>query len=102
MSTDAAMDRPPAEGPVPSAPGGVNTFALTKETLKYGAMRLEFHRTYCNNSEMHAYLGRWIYQNQTPMDLVRPALWAGLVLFFAGLLPATFLDRRRSIAPRYV
>jgi hypothetical protein len=80
---------------------GVNTFALTKETLKHGAMRLEFHRTYCNNSEMHAYLGRWIYQNQTPMDLVRPALWAGLVLFFAGLLPATFLDRRRSIAPRY-
>jgi len=33
---------------------------------------------------MHAYLGNWIYQNQTFMDFVRPALWAGLVLFFHG------------------
>jgi hypothetical protein len=70
---------------------GENTFALTEEALKHGAMHLEFHRSYCNNSEMYAYLGSWIYQNQTPIDLVRPALWAGLVLFFAGLLPATFL-----------
>jgi hypothetical protein len=80
---------------------GKNTFALTQEALKHGAMRLELHRTYCNNSEMYAYLGSWIYHNQTPMDLVRPALWTGLVLFFAGLLPATFLDRKRSIALRY-
>ena len=80
---------------------GDNTFALTDEALKHGAMRLEFHRSYCNNSEMHAYLANWIYQNQTSMDLVRPALWAGLVLFFAGLLPATYLDRKRSIALRY-
>ena len=83
------------------AESGENTFALTDEALKHGAMRLEFHRSYCNNSEMHAYLGSWIYQNQTLMDLVRPALWAGLVLFFAGLLPATYLDRKRSIALRY-
>jgi hypothetical protein len=80
---------------------GENTFALTEEALKHGAMRLEFHHIYCNNSEMHAYLGSWIYQNQTLMDLARPALWTGLVLFFAGLLPAAFLDRKRSIALRY-
>ncbi len=80
---------------------GQNTFALTDEALKHGALRLEFHRSYCNNSEMHAYLGSWIYQNQTFMDLVRPALWAGLVLFFAGLLPATYLDGKRSMALRY-
>ena len=78
-----------------------STFALTEEALKHGAMRLEFHRRYCNNSEMHAYLGNWIYQNQTLMDLLRPALRAGLVLFFAGLLPATYLDRKRSIELRY-
>jgi hypothetical protein len=83
------------------AESGKNTFALTDPALKHGAMRLEFHRTYCNNSEMHAYLGSWIYQNQTLMDLVRPALRVGLVLFFAGLLPATYLDRKRSIALRY-
>jgi len=83
------------------AESGENTFALTGEALKHGAMRLEFHRSYCNNSQMHTYLGSWIYQNQTLMDLVRPALWAGLVLFFAGLLPATFLDRKRSNALHY-
>jgi hypothetical protein len=83
------------------AESGENTFALTKEALKHGAIRLELHRRYCNNSEMHAYLGNWIYQNQDFMDLVRPALWAGFVLFFAGLLPATYLDRKRFIALRY-
>ena len=80
---------------------GENTFALTEEAAKHGALRLEFHRAHYNNAEMHAYLGRLIYQNQTLVDLVRPALWAGLVLFFAGLLPATYLDHKRSIVLRY-
>jgi hypothetical protein len=81
--------------------GGEHTFALTEEALKHGAKSLEFHRAYYNNSEMHAYLGSWIYRNQAFMDLVRPALWAGVVVFFTGLLPATYLDRKRSIAQRY-
>jgi hypothetical protein len=83
------------------AEGGENTFALTDEALKQGALRLEFHTIYCNNSEMYAYLANRIYRNQTPVDLVRPALWAGLILFFAGLLPATYLDRRRFIVLLY-
>lgn len=80
---------------------GKNSFALTKEALKHGALRLESHRGHYNNAEMHAFLGNLIYHNQTPMDLIRPALWAGLVLFFAGLLPATYLDHKRSSALRY-
>jgi len=80
---------------------GENSFALTEEALKHGALRLEFHRGHYNNAEMHAYLGNLIYHDQPLMDLVRPALWAGLVLFFAGLLPATYLDHKRSIALRY-
>ena len=64
--------------------------------MKHGALRLEFHRAHYDNAEMHAYLGNLIYQNQTLMELVRPALWGGLVLFFAGILPATYLDRKRS------
>src|ERR1700745_1328716 len=54
--------------------GGEHTCALTEEALKQGARSLEFHRAYYNNSEMHAYLGSWIYRNQAFMDLVRPAL----------------------------
>ena len=80
---------------------GKNSFALTEEALKHGALRLEPHRGYYNSAEMHAYLRNLIYQNQTLMDLVRPALWSGLVLFFAGLLPATYLDHKRSSALRY-
>jgi hypothetical protein len=77
-----------------------STFALTEEALKHGALRLEFHRAYYNNAEMHTYLGKLIYLNQTLVDLVRPALWGGLVLFFTGLLPATYLDHKRSVAMR--
>ena len=80
---------------------GANAFALTEEAVKHGALRLEFHRAYYNNAEMHVYLGKLIYQNQTLMDLVRPALWSGLVIFFAGILLATYLDHRRSIVLRY-
>ena len=83
------------------AESGENSFALTDQAMKHGAMRLEFRRRYYNNSEMHTYLANWIYQNQSSMDLVRPALRAGLVLFFAGLLPATYLDRKRFIALRH-
>jgi len=81
--------------------GGENTLALTEEAVKRGALRLEFRRAHYNNAEMHAYLGNLIYWNQTLVDLVRPALWDGLVLFFAGLLPATYLDHRRFIVLRY-
>ena len=80
---------------------GEHTFALTKEALKNGALRLESYRGHYNNAEMHAYLGNTIYCNQTPMDLVRAALWSGLGLFFAGLLPATCLDQKRFFALRY-
>ncbi len=80
---------------------GQNIFALTEEAVKHDGLRLEFHRAYYNNAEMHAYLGNLIYQNQTIADLVRPALWGGLVLFFVGILPATYLDHKRSIALRY-
>ena len=80
---------------------GENTLALTEEAVKHGALRLELRRAYYNNAEMHAYLGNLIYQNQSLMDLVRPALWGGLVMFFAGLLPATYLDRKHLSALRH-
>jgi hypothetical protein len=78
-----------------------HNFALSKEAVKQGALRLESQRGYYNNAEMHAYLGNLIYQNQTLMDLIRPALWGGLVLFLAGLLPAIYLDGKHSHELRY-
>jgi hypothetical protein len=78
-----------------------HNFALSKEAVKQGALRLESQRGYYNNAEMHAYLGNLIYQNQTLMDLIRPALWGGQVLFLAGLLPAIYLDSRHAHELRY-
>jgi hypothetical protein len=79
---------------------GQNVFALTEEAVKHGGLRLEIHRADYNNAEMHAYLGNLIYRNQNLVDLVRLALWGGLVMFFAGVLPATYLDGKRSVAVR--
>lgn len=80
---------------------GENTFALTEEAVKHGALGLELRRAHYDNAEMHAYLGKLIYQNQSLMELVRPASWGGLVIFFAGILPATYLDRKRLSALRH-
>jgi hypothetical protein len=80
---------------------GENPFAFAEAALKQGALRVEFQRGYYNNAEMHAYLGNLIYQNQTLMDLVRPALWGGLVLFLVGMLPAIYLDGKHSHELRY-
>jgi hypothetical protein len=44
---------------------------------------------------MHAYLANWIYQDQTLMDLARPALWGGLVVFLVGLWPVALLEQKR-------
>jgi hypothetical protein len=73
-----------------------NTFALTKEAVTQGALRLELHRAYYNNAQMHAYLANWIYQDQTLFDLARPELWGGLVVFLVGLWPVGWLERKRT------
>jgi hypothetical protein len=80
---------------------GESTFALTKEAMKQGALRLELHRAYYNNAQMHAYLANWIYQDQTLMDLARPGLWGGLVVFLVGLWPVAWLERKRTSESRY-
>jgi hypothetical protein len=80
---------------------GENTFALTQEAVKQGALRLESPRGYYNNAEMHAYLGNLIYKKQTLMDLVRPALWGGTLLFLVGILPAIYLDGKHAHELRY-
>jgi hypothetical protein len=80
---------------------GENTFALTKEAVKQGALRLQLHRAYYNNEQMHAYLANWIYQDQTLIDLARPALWGGLVVLLLGLWPVAWLERKRTTELHY-
>jgi len=44
---------------------GENTYALTEEAVKHGALRLELHRAYYNNAEMHSYLGKLIIRTKS-------------------------------------
>jgi hypothetical protein len=76
---------------------GDDAFTLTKEAIKQGALQLQLHRAYYNNAQMHAYLASWIYRDQTLIDLARPALWGGLVIFLLGVLPVTWLEQKREL-----
>ncbi|MGH9688027.1 MAG: type IV secretion system DNA-binding domain-containing protein [Candidatus Acidiferrales bacterium] len=81
--------------------GGHKTFALTDDAAKQGALRLEWQPDLYDNSKLHAFLGYWIYQDQTLFDLARPALWAMSLVFVVGLGPATWMERKRMRALRY-
>lgn len=80
---------------------GTNTFALTDDAVKQGAVRLEWERHPYDNRKLHAVLGTWIYQGQSLTDLAKPALRSMAVLFLLGLWPVTMLERKRLRELRY-
>jgi hypothetical protein len=71
-----------------------STFALTQEAVKAGDLRLEWQRG--QNAKLHAYLGHWIYRDQTFMDMEKPAWWGGLGVFVVGLIVAIPKDAARK------
>jgi hypothetical protein len=70
--------------------------ALTDEAMKIGDLRLVFQQVQINNGKLHEFLGHWIYQDQTLMDFLRPALWGGLVVFLVCLAVAIPKDAARA------
>jgi len=44
----------------------------TEEAVKRGAVRLAWQRGRYENAKLHAYLGHWVYRDQTLTDLARP------------------------------
>jgi type IV secretory pathway TraG/TraD family ATPase VirD4 len=80
---------------------GEKSFALTSEAVKQGALHLEWQRGLYDNAKLHAFLGEWIYHDQTPFDLARPALWTLPIVFLVGLWPATWMERKRARVLRY-
>jgi hypothetical protein len=85
----------PDVAPVTTA-AGENTFALTDEALKTGAVKLEWQRGHYDNAKLHAFLGHWIYQDQTLTDLAKPALRGGLGVFLVSLIVAIPKDAARA------
>jgi hypothetical protein len=73
-----------------------STFALTEEAVKAGDLRVEWQSGQYENAKLHAYLGHWIYRDQTFMDLLKPALWGGLGVFVVGLIVAIPKDAARK------
>ena len=54
---------------------GETSFALSDTAVKAGATRLVWQREPYPHAALHAFLRRWIYHDQTLLDLVQPALW---------------------------
>ena len=67
---------------------GETSFALSDTAVKAGATRLVWQREPYDHAALHRFLGRWIYHDQTLIDLAQPAFWGALALFLGGLIGA--------------
>lgn len=81
-----------------TTPTGETTFSLTDEAVRMGERRLEWQQGQYDNAKLHAFLGHWIYRDQSFTEFLRPALWGGLGVFFVGLLVAIPKDAARARA----
>ncbi|MGH9453456.1 MAG: type IV secretion system DNA-binding domain-containing protein, partial [Terriglobia bacterium] len=75
---------------------GETTLALTDEALKIGDLRLVLQQVQADNAKLHEFLSHWVYQDQTLIDFLRPALWGGLAAFFVCLVIALPKDAARA------
>jgi len=75
---------------------GEKTFALTEAAVKAGDVKLEWQRGRYDNARLHGIFRHWIYNDQSPTDLAKPALWGGLGVFVLGLIVAIPKDAARA------
>src|SRR5215472_12009988 len=74
---------------------GESTFMLTEDAMQVGDLKLQWQRGRYDNAKLHEFLGHWIYQDQTPADLAKPALWGSLGALLVGLVVAIPKDAAR-------
>jgi hypothetical protein len=82
--------------------GGDTSFALAETAVMAGATRVVRQRQTYVHDALHAFLRRWIYRDQTLLDLGRPVLWGTLALVLGGVIGAwaqAVVDARRWRAP---
>jgi type IV secretory pathway TraG/TraD family ATPase VirD4 len=87
-----------AEGEVTEAKteSGETTFALTDDAVKIGDLRLVLQEVQVNSGKLHELLGHSVYQDQTLVDFLRPALWGSLGVLFVCLAVAIPKDNARA------
>lgn len=75
---------------------GETTLALTDDAVKIGDLRLERQQVQINSGKLHEFLGHWVYQDQTLLDFLRPALWGGFGVLSVCLAVAIPKDKVRA------
>lgn len=70
-------------------------FALSPQTRQAGAVELVVDTVHYSSQQMHEMLAEWIYDHQSPDDLIRPAWMGALGVFVLGLVLAIPRDRAR-------
>jgi hypothetical protein len=85
--------------PVAPPPGG-DAFALSATAVSRGAVRLVWQRSEWDHAAVHTFLRYAIYQDQTPRDLARPALWGALSVLLAALVSAVSDAIARAVTSR--
>ncbi len=63
-------------------------FALTPQAGQAGAVALKVDTVHYGSAQMNQMLAEWIYDGQSPDDLIRPAWVGALGVFVLGLLMA--------------
>ena len=75
---------------------GAASFALNEAGVRIGDVRLVWDTGPYDHAKLHDFLRHWIYRDQTPLDLVMPAVWSGLAVFVLGLTVAVAKDVARA------
>src|ERR1700733_8837087 len=89
MAVDADVVPGPMQGWPPFP------FALTPKARQAGAVALKVYTVHYGSAQMNQMLSEWIYEGQTPDDLIRPAWFGALGIFVLGLVLAIPRDRAR-------
>jgi Type IV secretion-system coupling protein DNA-binding domain len=75
---------------------GHASFALTETAERIGGRRLVWRDASYPHKALHTFLRHWIYRDRAIADVLRPAVWSGLVVLVGGLLVAVPKDAARA------
>ena len=70
-------------------------FALSQQAKQAGAIELVVDTVHYNSQQMNQMLAQWIFDGQSPDDLIRPAWFGALAVFVLGFGLAIPRDRAR-------
>jgi hypothetical protein len=80
---------------------GEAVYVLTEEAERRGLVRLVWNDGMFNDRRLHAFLGHWIYQDQTVWDYIERPAYASLGVFVLLLFLAVPKDRQRALVLKH-